>query len=93
MSQELPKAVLLDLDDTILVFDALAEEAWRVVCGRFADRLLLLDDGKVVAQGEPAEILDPGVLNPVYRVAVTVVTHGKHRIVFPDRLPDSRARD
>ncbi|HJM43831.1 MAG: ABC transporter ATP-binding protein [Nitrospinota bacterium] len=63
------------------------------LAGRFADRLLLLDDGKVVAQGEPAEILDPGVLNPVYRVAVTVVTHGKHRIVFPDRLPDSRARD
>jgi putative hydrolase of the HAD superfamily len=39
MSLELPEAVLLDLDDTILVFDALAEEAWRTVSYRFEDRL------------------------------------------------------
>ena len=35
----LPKAVLLDLDDTILSFDAGAEGCWREICARYAPRL------------------------------------------------------
>lgn len=39
MVSRIPKIVLLDLDDTILVFDALAEHAWESVIGRFVDRV------------------------------------------------------
>ncbi len=38
MPSELPRAVLLDLDDTILVYDAVAGDVWRSVAGRFSDR-------------------------------------------------------
>jgi putative hydrolase of the HAD superfamily len=31
-----PRAVLLDLDDTIIVDDAVSEKSWRAVCNRFA---------------------------------------------------------
>jgi putative hydrolase of the HAD superfamily len=34
----LPKAILLDLDDTILSFSAGAEEAWETVCRHFCER-------------------------------------------------------
>ncbi len=63
------------------------------LAGRFADRLVLLNEGKAVAEGECAEILHPDILNPVYKVAVSVVTDGKHRMVVPDRLlkPDEEA--
>ena len=39
MPPALPRAVLLDLDDTILVFDSASPAAWSAVCRRFADRL------------------------------------------------------
>jgi len=39
MSDELPRAMLLDMDDTILAFSASAEECWRAVCTQFAPRL------------------------------------------------------
>jgi hypothetical protein len=31
-----PRAVLLDLDDTIIVDDSVSEPSWRIVCNRFA---------------------------------------------------------
>ena len=34
-----PKAILVDMDETILVFDSVSPEAWRSVCDEFADRL------------------------------------------------------
>src|SRR5689334_14119358 len=39
MRNHLPKAILLDLDDTILSFDAGAAGCWREICARFAPRL------------------------------------------------------
>ena len=39
MPQALPRAVLLDLDDTILVFDSASPAAWIAACRRLADRL------------------------------------------------------
>ena len=39
MPPALPRAVLLDLDDTILVFDSASPAAWSAACRRFADRL------------------------------------------------------
>jgi putative hydrolase of the HAD superfamily len=35
----LPKAILFDLDDTILRFSASGEECWRDVCAQFAPRI------------------------------------------------------
>ncbi len=58
------------------------------LAGRFFDRLLLLEEGNVVAEGEPSEILTPEILNPVYKVKVSVVTDGRHRMIVPETLPD-----
>jgi iron complex transport system ATP-binding protein len=38
------------------------------LAGAFADRVLLLADGKLVAAGPPAEVLQPSILEPVYGV-------------------------
>jgi putative hydrolase of the HAD superfamily len=43
---QLPAAILLDLDDTIVAFDAVADDCWRSLCGRYAPEL-----------GRPAEAL------------------------------------
>jgi len=38
-----PKAILLDLDDTIVAFEVVAEESWRDVCKEFASQISELD--------------------------------------------------
>ena len=35
----LPAGILFDLDDTIITYDAVADRAWRIVCGEHADQL------------------------------------------------------
>lgn len=35
----LPKAILFDMDDTILAYSAKTDESWQVVCDHFAGRL------------------------------------------------------
>lgn len=57
------------------------------LAGRFADRMLLLHEGRIAAEGEPSEVLVPEVLGPVYRVAVSVIADGKRRMVIPERPP------
>ena len=39
VADALPRALLVDLDDTILAYDAVTEEAWWTVCRSFAGRL------------------------------------------------------
>ena len=39
MKDSHPKAILLDLDDTILLFDSVASDVWRQVCEQFVNRL------------------------------------------------------
>ena len=39
---------------------------------RYADRVVVMDSGRVVAEGSPGETLTPGVLEKVYRVRVEV---------------------
>ena len=39
MQPELPRAVLLDLDDTVLVFDSASPASWSAACRRLSDRL------------------------------------------------------
>ncbi len=36
---DLPGALLLDLDDTILAFDAVADDCWRTLCDRYAPEM------------------------------------------------------
>jgi len=39
MTRNQPKAILVDLDDTIIIFSACADEYWHRVCDRFAQRI------------------------------------------------------
>src|SRR5215213_10127987 len=43
-----PRALLLDLDDTILDDSSLIHDSWREACAQSADRLAPLDQAKVV---------------------------------------------
>ena len=47
MSDSLPKAILLDLDDTILALSDSADPCWQRVCERFASRIDGLDPRKL----------------------------------------------
>ena len=38
-----PRAMLIDLDDTLIDFTSDAETSWRVVCGEAAERVPDLD--------------------------------------------------
>ena len=39
MTGERPKAILFDMDDTILAYNSVADGVWQVVCNRFAPRV------------------------------------------------------
>ena len=45
----LPRAILLDLDNTILVYDAFTEECWQEACRAFAPRIGVRDPDELVA--------------------------------------------
>ncbi|WP_243029364.1 ABC transporter ATP-binding protein [Thermus altitudinis] len=63
--------------DLLQLFRSLAQEGAGVVAVlhdlnlacRFADRLLLLKGGRMVAQGRPEEVLQPNLLQEAYEVA------------------------
>jgi iron complex transport system ATP-binding protein len=57
---------------------------------RFADRLLLIDEGRVVAVGAPAEVLDPNLLSRVYGTSLTVRLIDGERVVLPAARPRTR---
>jgi iron complex transport system ATP-binding protein len=62
---------------------ALANEGCAVLCvlhdlhlaARYADRLVLLADGQVVAEGSPSQVLTPPILQRVFSIAAVVVPH------------------
>ncbi|MHC4067220.1 MAG: ATP-binding cassette domain-containing protein, partial [Planctomycetota bacterium] len=56
------------------------------LAGQFCDRLLLLSEGQVARHGRPDEVLDPAVLESVYRVRFRTVAgaDGGPRWVLPD---------
>jgi iron complex transport system ATP-binding protein len=56
---------------------------------QYCDRILLLDHGKIVRLGGPGEVIEPEVLESVYRCRVLVDRHpssGLPRITLPGRL-------
>ena len=56
----------------------------------YCDRLVLLDDGRVVASGVPSEVLTPEHLRPVYQVDVRRidVSDGFHLVFRPRKVAD-----
>lgn len=56
--------------------------------GQYCDRILLLGNGQVVRQGCPEEVIEPDVLEAVYRCRVLVDQHpvsGLPRVTLPGR--------
>jgi iron complex transport system ATP-binding protein len=55
---------------------------------QYCDRILLLDEGRVVRLGHPHEVIEPDVLETVYRCRVLVDRHpasGLPRVTLPGR--------
>ncbi|MEV7430630.1 heme ABC transporter ATP-binding protein [Nocardioides sp. NPDC092400] len=53
----------------------------------YADRVCVLADGRVRADGPPAEVLTGALLSEVYGHPVDVVEHAGHLLVVPVRTP------
>lgn len=49
----------------------------------YADGLLLLKEGLMLAQGSPQEILEPTLLEEAYGMPFEVLVHGERRLVLP----------
>lgn len=55
---------------------------------QYCDRLMLLDEGRVIRLGSPEEVIEPDVLEDVYRCRVLVDRHpesGLPRVTLPGR--------
>lgn len=50
---------------------------------RFADRLILIDHGRIVAQGSPGDVLKPDLLSAVYSTPLTVQSIDGELVVLP----------
>ncbi len=57
---------------------------------RFADRLILIDHGRIVAEGRPAAVLKPDLLSAVYGTPLTVQPIDGELVVLPE--PRRRAK-
>ncbi len=49
----------------------------------FCDKVIILDQGRVVAHGKPEESLSPDILESVYGVKFDVITHNGRKLVIP----------
>lgn len=60
---------------------------------QYCDRIMLLDRGRIVRLGDPAEVIEPEVLESVYRCRVLVDPHpgsGLPRVTLPGRPASGR---
>jgi iron complex transport system ATP-binding protein len=55
------------------------------LAGQYADRLALLDGGRLVAHGAPAAVLTEDLIARHYRAHIQVVTVGGVPVVMPAR--------
>ena len=55
------------------------------LAGQYADRLILLDRGAIVAEGEPGEVLSASNLAAYYGASVRIVSDGAGTFVLPQR--------
>jgi iron complex transport system ATP-binding protein len=58
------------------------------LAAHYCDRLYLIDAGRLVAHGPPAEVLTPGMIRAVYRVHAEVALHPVTRKPGIHFLPD-----
>ncbi len=49
----------------------------------FSDRVLLLNGGKVVAEGKPGDVITKENIRAVYRLEVEFVSHGRFEMICP----------
>ena len=54
------------------------------LAARFCDRLAVLAGGAILAEGPPAEVLQPDTLAEVYGLRVRIVPDGDHVMVAPE---------
>ena len=60
MTNALPKSILLDLDDTIIATNVVADGVWQSVCSEFAPRLQGLSSQQLFTgvSGAPSLVLE-----------------------------------
>ncbi len=49
----------------------------------FADKIILIKNGKIVAEGEPEKILNEKLIEEIYGVKVRIVQNNGFRLIFP----------
>lgn len=49
------------------------------IASAFCDQLLLIDNGKIIRQGTPQEVLEPELISRIYNVDVTAIEHPTHQ--------------
>ena len=57
------------------------------LAGRFAERVVLLGEGRVMADGKPSEVLTEELLRAHYGAGIRVVDNGEGPTVIPIRIP------
>lgn len=57
------------------------------LAARFATRVVLLHQGRVVAEGKPESVLSPEVLMPVYRVPESLLPRAEHFAFQSNHVP------
>src|SRR5262245_49254180 len=53
------------------------------LAARFADRMLVLSDGRLMSQGKPAEALSEQVLADVFRITAYRAVHAGEAVIVP----------
>jgi len=87
-------SVLLRLKDERRLTVILVSHDLNLV-SQYCDRILLLDHGRVVRLGRPEDVIEPDVLEEVYRCRVLVDRHpesGLPRVTLPGRSLSGGAR-